>query len=129
MTSDAVRAKHRRVKVLMAIARFATTGPHTGQTVCELCGEPGFDAHHLIVRRGEVAKAGIELRLYVEHPINLVYLCTDCHTGKADSAEAHRDELIRIQYKRFGYERVQTWVAEFEAGSRLKVSLPELEAE
>jgi len=120
-------AKHRHVKARIAIERFAITGPCIGRVVCDLCGKPASDAHHLIVRKWEVAKASTGLRLYIEDPVNLVFLCTACHTGKPDSAEAHRDELIRVQYKRYGYDRVRLWVTEFEARSRLTVALPEEE--
>jgi len=111
----------------MAIARFATSGTHRGRVLCDLCGQPATDAHHLIIARGVVAKAHLGLQLFVEDPINLVFLCPECHTGKADSAEAHRDELIRKQYERFGYEAVCLWGMEFELRSRLSVDLPEPE--
>lgn len=123
--SDLVRIKHRRIKREIFHSRMFTVGPHRDTVPCALCGNPATDLHHLIVRKGEVAKASIELRMYVEHPINLVFLCVNCHTGKADSAEVYRDKLIRIHYEQFGYDKVLEWVAGFEAISRLKVALPE----
>jgi len=126
-TGAEVVRKHRRVKIGIAHTRMYNVGPHAGAVPCDLCGKPATDLHHLIVRRGEVAKANVDLQLYIEHPINLVFLCVNCHTGKSDSAEAHRDELIRVQYERFGYDVVLEWVAGFEAISRLKVAMPEEE--
>ena len=122
-----VQAAHRKVKAYTRLERMALTGQHHGKVLCELCGKPASDAHHLIVPRNQVQKSSLSVQLYIEHKYNIVWLCNHCHVGRKDSAEAHRDYLINVQYRRYGLRPIVQWVERLRAKSNLVITLPQLE--
>ena len=67
---------------------------HKLKDVCELCGNPGVDIHHMVYQ-GEADVNGFIGTVHKNHPANLMNLCKECHdrTHKRDIKYTHRKTI------------------------------------
>ncbi|WAH35004.1 HNH endonuclease [Alicyclobacillus dauci] len=72
--------------------------------VCQSCGGPGDEVHH-VIPRGRFYRKWYTLD-DVNDERNLMYLCWPCH-HKATTDNAELERLIKLQEERFGPLRKQ----------------------